>query len=61
MSSLPHTLREDLRTAVVAADYDGLLSLIARIPSQQAELARQLRQRAEEYDYDGLARTPRGE
>ena len=52
--ALPHTLREDFRYAVIAADLDRILSLIPQIGDQSHALAERLENYVADYRFDQL-------
>ncbi|MBF0100446.1 MAG: response regulator [Desulfobacterales bacterium] len=54
IGKLPHDLIAQMQDAVLSADLDRLIELIAQIDSSHAELAQQLKNLAQNYDYDAL-------
>ncbi len=54
LAQLPSSLRDELRTAAIHADYDRLMALAEQLARLDAESARILRQTVERFDYQKL-------
>jgi PAS domain S-box-containing protein len=54
LGQVPSSLRDELRTAAIHADYDRLMALADQLAGLDAESARLLRQTVERFDYQKL-------